>query len=161
MKHSLSRGNPRTERPVARHRQSPPSLHSRQVQLNRAGLASALVPTPPLGGVETHAAPLVRALMLQVGETLSVWSRPAAAAAAADAENETGSTPPRVVSKESLCAGEEASALVGAHVGLLRALLAKEGWSAPLADCIREVKWKSLVCILVLFQLLLRFARVF
>lgn len=143
--------------PVAHCHQSlpPPPSRVRQVQLSRAGLASTLVPTSPPGGAGTRAAPPIRALMLQVGETLSVWSRPAAAAAAAaaggteaemalsDKAGMGGFFPPEVVSKESLCAGEEAFALVGANVGLLRALLAKEGWSAPLADCIREVKWEA------------------
>ncbi|CAN0181713.1 unnamed protein product [Pylaiella littoralis] len=104
-----------------------------QVQLSRAGLSSPLVPSPsPADG--TRAAPLVRALMLQLGETLSVWSRPAAAAAAASGNFCT----PGLISKESLSSGDEAFALSSAHVGLLRALLAKHGWSAPLADCLRE-----------------------
>lgn len=47
--------------------------------------------------------------------------------------------PPGMFWKVSLTSGEEAFASMSAHVGLLRALLAKEGWSPPLADCLREV----------------------
>lgn len=78
--------------------------------------------------------------MLQLGETLSVWSRPAAAAASASGNF----CPPGLISKESLSSGDDAFALSSAHVGLLRALLAKDGWSAPLADCLREVSEEKL-----------------
>lgn len=111
-----------------------------QVQLKRAGLSSALV-SPPSYGDGANAAPLVRALLLQIGETLSVWSRPAATAATLDGDpGMTPFCPPGLTSKESLSSAEEAVALAGAHVGLLRALLAKEGWSAPLMDCLREAR---------------------
>lgn len=110
-----------------------------QVQLNRAGFSSTPASFPSDGdGVNT--APLVRNLLLQIGETVSVWSRPAVAAAALGEDLGVASfCPVGLVSKESLSSGEEAIALAGAHVGLLRALLAKEGWSAPLMDCLREV----------------------
>lgn len=115
-------------------------LYLTQVQLKRAGLSSALV-SPPSYGDGANAAPLVRALLLQIGETLSVWSRPAATAATLDGDpGMTPFCPPRLTSKESLSSAEEAVALAGAHVGLLRALLAKEGWSAPLMDCLREAR---------------------
>ncbi|CAM9280265.1 unnamed protein product, partial [Ectocarpus sp. 13 AM-2016] len=103
-----------------------------QVQLSRAGFSSPLVPSPS-PGVETRTAPLVRGLMLQVGETLSVWSR-----IAAGGSGVTNVYLPGLFSKDSLTSGEEAFASMSAHVGLLRALLAKEGWSPPLADCLRE-----------------------
>lgn len=117
-----------------------------QVQLSRAGLSSPLVPSPSPHGTPgeegARAAPLVRGLMLQLGETLSVWSRLAAAGAVAaggGAGGRSDSFPPGFATEESLTSGEEAFALSSAHVGLLRALLAREGWSAPLADCLREV----------------------
>lgn len=123
-----------------------------QVQLSRAGLSTPLVPSPSPHGAPGKEAPLVRGLMLQLGETLSVWSRLAAAGATALAvgagadggggDRGAGSFPPGLSSKESLNSGEEAFALSSAHVGLLRALLAREGWSAPLADCLREVRGK-------------------
>ncbi|CAN0211210.1 unnamed protein product, partial [Ectocarpus sp. 8 AP-2014] len=72
--------------------------------------------------------------MLQAGETLSVWSRMAAAGSGVT----NNVYPPGMLSKVSLTSGEEAFASMSAHVGLLRALLAKEGWSPPLADCLRE-----------------------
>ena len=83
--------------------------------------------------------------MLQLGENLSVWSRLAAAGALAAAAGGGGggrsrSFPPGSASKESLNSGEEVFALSTAHVGLLRALLARDGWSVPLADCLREVR---------------------
>lgn len=83
--------------------------------------------------------------MLQLGENLSVWSRLAAAGALAAAAGGGGggrsrSFPPGSASKESLTSGEEVFALSTAHVGLLRALLARDGWSVPLADCLREVR---------------------
>lgn len=112
-----------------------------QVQLSRAGLSSPLV-HPPNPADEARAAPLIRTLMLQLGQTLSVWSR-LAADRAATAES-TGVTSPGLKSnKASLTSGEEAFALSSAHVGLLRALFAKEGWSAALADCLREVSHPS------------------
>lgn len=110
-------------------------LNATQVQLRRAGLSSPLVPSPSPGD-ETRTAPLVRGLMLQVGETLSVWSRMAAAGPGVT----KNVYPPGMFSKVSLTSGEEAFASMSAHVGLLRALLAKEGWSPPLADCLREVR---------------------
>ncbi|CAN0118223.1 unnamed protein product, partial [Ectocarpus sp. 12 AP-2014] len=104
-----------------------------QVQLSRAGFSSPLVPSPS-PGVTTRTAPLVRGLMLQVGETLSVWSRIAAGASGVT----NNVYLPGLFSEDSLTSGEEAFASMSAHVGLLRALLAKEGWSPPLADCLRE-----------------------
>ena len=74
----------------------------------------------------------MRSFLLQIGEALNVWWLPIAPAAVADSGI--------AAARESLFAGEEAFALASAHVGLLRALLAKEGWSAPLADCVREVR---------------------
>lgn len=120
-----------------------------QVQLSKAGLGSPLVPSPPApssGGSEC-AAPLVRFLLLQIGGASSVWSWPAAASSAGSANpgmsdtdpRETLAVCPRGTVNESLSAGEEAFALAEAHVGLLRALLTTEGWSGPLADCVREV----------------------
>lgn len=82
--------------------------------------------------------------MLQIGETLSVWSRPAATAAVMEKHPEkTAFLPQGLISKESISSGEEAFALAGAHVGLLQAFLAKEGWSAPLVDCLHEVTWQT------------------
>lgn len=120
-----------------------------QVQLSKAGLESPLVPSPPLlssGGSEC-AAPLVRFLLLQIGGASSVWSWLAAASSAASVSPGMSDTDPRGILSpcpwgkvnESLSASEEAFALAEAHVGLLRALLTTEGWSAPLADCMREV----------------------
>lgn len=103
----------------------------------------------------------MRALLLQIGETLSVWSRPAAAAVAAAVADPPGVStcyPPRLMSKESLSSSEQAFALAGAHVGLLRALLAKEGWSAPLATCLREV---SLVEQILAVSLVFSWMRIF
>lgn len=118
-----------------------------QVQLSRAGLSAPLVPSPSPHGTPSEEAPLVRGLMLQLGETLSVWSRLAVAGALAVAGDGGGggggrsrSFPAGFASKESLTSGEEAFALSTAHVGLLRALLARDGWSVPLANCLREVR---------------------
>eukprot|EP00752_Nemacystus_decipiens_P002251 g2132.t2 len=114
-----------------------------QMQLVRAGLSAHLVPSPSTAGTPGEDAPLVRGLMLKLGETLSVWSRLAAAGALASAGGGGGTglsnkLTPSLASKESLTSGEEAFALSTAHVGLLRALLARDGWSVPLADCLRE-----------------------
>lgn len=128
----------------------------KQVQLSRLGLTSPSVPAtlgPPDGSFASHgnhAASLVRALMLSLGETLAVWAKPAAIAVSRvnSAEEARGGggidearSPylPGTVLKESRHTGEEALTLAGAHIGLLRALFAKQGWSAPLAQCIREV----------------------
>lgn len=125
----------------------------RQVQLSRAGLASSSVPAPlavPNEGIRTDAAPLVRALMLTLGETLSVWTKPAAMATLGagfgkddqdcnGVKQKFGFCPSDTLLRESRPTGEEALALAGAHVGLLRALFTEERWSAALADHIREV----------------------
>lgn len=113
-----------------------------QVQLSRDELSPPLVPSLSPHGTPGEA-PLVRGLMLQLGETLSVWSRLAAAGALAAAGRSSGIFPWGFATKESLTSGEEAFALSTAHVGLLRALLAREGWSAPLADCLREVRGRE------------------
>lgn len=129
---------------------SPRPYAPTQLQLRRAELCTPLVSSPSLYGTRgeegSPAAPLMRGLMLQLGETLSVWSRLAVAgvAAAGDGAGGCGSRfPPVLATKESLTSGEEAFALSSAHVGLLRALLAREGWSAPLADSLREVRGSS------------------
>ncbi|CAM9143892.1 unnamed protein product [Scytosiphon promiscuus] len=108
-----------------------------QVQLGKAGLSSPLVHPPTLAD-EARAAPLVRTLMLQLGQTLSVWSRLAADRAAAADSTGHLCEPGLKSNKASLTSGEEAFGLLSAHVGLLRALFAKEGWSAALTDCLRE-----------------------
>lgn len=124
-----------------------------QVQLSRAGLASfpSPVPSPPLGvGAGADATALVRVLMLSLGETLSVWARPAAAAvmrAVSKTKDEGGGRsqggcgpcPRGTTSNESRPTGDEALAIAGSHVGLLRALFTKGGWHAALAECVREV----------------------
>lgn len=128
----------------------------KQVQLSRVGLTSPSVPAtlgPPDGSFASHgnhAASLVRALMLSLGETLAVWAKPAAMAVSraksagkvrgGDGIDEARSPYlPGTVLKESRHTGEEALTLAGAHIGLLRALFTKQGWSVPLAECIREV----------------------
>lgn len=99
------------------------------------------------GGAGDNAAPLVRALMLRLGEILSVWGKPTATAVldknkgvvGRGKQGVLGMCPPGNVSKEARATGEEAFALAGAHIGLLRALPTKDGWYGPLSDCLREV----------------------
>lgn len=99
-------------------------------------------------GMEIGASPIsfVRALMLMLGQTLCVWAKPAASAVLDPATSELalnwlalGPSTSGICSKVSRVTGEEAFAVAGAHMRLLRALLANEGWSGALSDCIREV----------------------
>lgn len=114
-----------------------------QVQLSRVGLAHKIPRDLPAGaGAAVNGElPFVRALMLTLGKSLCVWARPTLSSALNGcAGQRTLGVPPRgTFPEESRVTGEEAIALAGAHIRLLRALLAKDGWSGPLSDCLREV----------------------